>query len=101
PAPPALYVLSLHDALPILPEERHRIALLARLANHAVLTGSISATGKMLQHIPAVHDQDVRIADQHGQPLPVIEQLQACLTGEQQDRKSTRLNSSHVKISYA
>src|SRR3712207_7491465 len=42
-------------------------------------------------------DQDPPGAARLGQPLPAARHAQ----GEQRDRKSTRLNSSHANISYA
>src|SRR5436305_9687858 len=68
---PALYTLSLHDALPIyaLADE----TLIDPLSGNAVLNG-----------IPI----ELAAASSIGMPLRT-------------DRKSTRLNSSHVRISYA
>src|SRR5690606_41267797 len=73
-----IYTLSLHDALPIsfhVPEE----------ASAGVLQGQVEVRGDL----GVGHD----LFDQPGPNLPRIE--------VQEDRKSTRLNSSHVKISYA
>src|SRR5207245_10268187 len=73
PAPPSLYPLSLHDALPIL----------ALLAEHP---------GDGVHHVrfpAAIRSDDTRrprAAESHHRAL---------------DRKSTRLNSSHGSISYA
>src|SRR5699024_11490057 len=70
-APPVLYTLSLHDALPIFHHD----------ARHAG------------------PDHEEVQARRHGQ-----RSLRALRRGQgqhQQDRKSTRLNSSHVSISYA
>src|SRR5690606_42069773 len=89
-----VYTLSLHDALPICCVE----------APH--------------QHARDVEDRHLERHDrgdgqsqpQHGleaRPVwspEVAEQLEAAeltVQGDDQDRKSTRLNSSHVKISYA
>src|SRR5690606_40372617 len=85
-----IYTLSLHDALPIY----HLLAPGIQLFRGAVApVGSpplLQAPGKLavkLQSLPLV----IRavIAPGAGPLVPV------------QDRKSTRLNSSHVKISYA
>src|SRR5690606_39847759 len=66
-APPAIYTLSLHDALPIFAEaEKGHEKVAAKL------------TDKILS--PDVRDKEDET---------------------RRDRKSTRLNSSHVKISYA
>src|SRR5690606_42153503 len=87
PPPPARYTLSLHDALPILPEPVDPCDLPGHRAG----------------------------ADQHlhdGRPglgagavlLPILLPFHQPGPGEDgpvTDRKSTRLNSSHVKSSYA
>src|SRR3712207_7462686 len=73
-----IYTLSLHDALPILParaddgfDHLERVIDLRRLGREDL-----------------VHDVDLARVDQR-------------LAVEAQDRKSTRLNSSHANISYA
>src|SRR5438477_4930999 len=66
-----IYTLSLHDALPILP----RAALLGSIAGVAILLIAFLPTLKLLR-----------------EPLVGLIAL---------DRKSTRLNSSHMSISYA
>src|SRR5690606_41376340 len=69
PAPPEIYTLSLHDALPIFVSGSSR----------RVSTTTSRATLHAIKRLPA-----------------------ASLTLRRlRDRKSTRLNSSHVKISYA
>src|SRR5690606_41905700 len=68
---PAIYTLSLHDALPI---SRHRLRL------------------------DAVHRHVLR---PHPARRPAKPRLRVRHPAADQDRKSTRLNSSHVKISYA
>src|SRR5690606_41277450 len=93
-AHPQLYTLSLHDALPIYALEHglHRVV------------GVVHATeGRVIERIEADRD-----AVQAGvlQALRHLRQ-QYAVGGERDlhvgdvDRKSTRLNSSHVKISYA
>src|SRR5690606_42138440 len=82
PPPTAIYTLSLHDALPIW-AVRHRLPARYR------------------QALPGQQD------DRQGGGVPAPElgagdQLHRVqLPGPPGDRKSTRLNSSHVKISYA
>src|SRR5690606_41992160 len=91
-APAELYPLSLHDALPIC--ERH-VPLETEVA-HLVLQG--------LTQLAFPEDEQPRIGqfacDQgHG-----IDEVALALVRNERshvDRKSTRLNSSHVKISYA
>src|SRR2546430_12517097 len=70
-----IYTLSLHDALPI-SAELFRVHLLARLEVVAELL--LELLGK-----------------------PLVEHLQRHFPVVQEDRKSTRLNSSHSQISYA
>src|SRR5207253_11072553 len=87
PPTPAISTLSLHDALPISNDDaRVRVALggvgvgvLGELLEAHDLLGEIALRGKCLAHqlFPSLGD-----------------------AGEG-DRKSTRLNSSHVAISYA
>src|SRR5690606_41765627 len=69
-----IYTLSLHDALPICADVR------------------LQARGvRRLGHVHRARRRGVRAVVRRPRPdLPVL-----------QDRKSTRLNSSHVKISYA
>src|SRR5207249_10263057 len=93
-AHPALYTLSLHDALPICgavqgfgartphqAELRHR-AILEDLEDHG--------------HAPFLAQP--RRFGNHGVPVTPNGVDDSCEVG---DRKSTRLNSSHVSISYA
>src|SRR5436309_6072984 len=75
PSTTEIYTLSLHDALPIFLAASHRPGRTDRHEDLAV----------------AVHRlRDQRRHSAHGRRQ-----------GRQEDRKSTRLNSSHVKISYA
>src|SRR3712207_8193879 len=78
PATTKIYTLSIHDALPISPEEVHQP--LNQLLGRAGAGGDADralALEPLLAHLVLVVDQ-VRL-----------------------DRKSTRLNSSHANISYA
>src|SRR5690606_39793520 len=85
PAPTGIYTLSLHDALPIL---------------HAV--------SAQLRRLPALARGHRERAVRHCAPAPAgaararrRRSARAFAVLEPLDRKSTRLNSSHVKISYA
>src|SRR5690606_41898464 len=80
------YTLSLHDALPIFDirpvEPRDR---------HPMIFSKWEALDPG-QGFVLLNDHD---------PVPLYYQFQAEKPGLVEDRKSTRLNSSHVKISYA
>src|SRR5207302_10636210 len=96
PPPPAGSSLSLHDALPILVVVHRPRGSVAR------------PTGLIINHLQ-------RLPAPLIQPPPLARGLLPCLTRKsararatpfsfpphRKDRKSTRLNSSHVKISYA
>src|SRR5690606_40732576 len=78
-APTAIYTLSLHDALPILePPEGHTRVVAAEPERVAHRHSDLA----LLRHVERI----VQVA---------------LLIRVLEDRKSTRLNSSHVKISYA
>src|SRR5690606_41580212 len=84
-APTEIYTLSLHDALPISVGGRASRADAAAAAGDAALRHDDSRGQERLRP----HDRG-RAEDAPRDPSP-----------ERGDRKSTRLNSSHVKISYA
>src|SRR5690606_41508006 len=90
PATPVIDTLSLHDALPIYHAAVSETIGALRRAGGGRASGLVNAVLRRA----AEQDRDAWIA-QLTQDLPVDEVL--ALT----DRKSTRLNSSHVKISYA
>src|SRR5690606_41860581 len=95
-ATPAIYTLSLHDALPILAEEHEvvRATGLRPQSDRGLLPTAEGLTTHDRTGDTAVH---VGVAD-----LDAIEPGGDLLGVEgMEDRKSTRLNSSHVKISYA
>src|SRR5690606_41376732 len=100
-APTLLYALSLHDALPI-------FGLAGHLSAHA--RGALELVDAGLGPLQAhVHQQLVaRLHDAlEARTVDAGEVIDGLVVGrhtqgvEGQDRKSTRLNSSHVKISYA
>src|SRR5690606_39784076 len=101
PSPTRLYTLSLHDALPIslVSSARPRIAAIAAKITpissiHApVCRGAEEAP---LRRGEAAASDGVRTRWRQRQA-----QLDGVPADPRQDRKSTRLNSSHVKISYA
>src|SRR5690606_41553827 len=75
-APTQIYTLSLHDALPIS----------ECCCEHHDSSGQIGDTGRSRPATCSAHHSTGRSAS---------------IRAPGQDRKSTRLNSSHVKISYA
>src|SRR5690606_41757945 len=91
---PELPTLSLHDALPILQLERRQVRVDSLLtpfleSERGRLTGRIEREGVGWQRRPEPrHHEEEHEQDGHGRRASL-------------DRKSTRLNSSHVKISYA
>src|SRR5699024_11467515 len=79
PAPPALYPLSLHDALPI---------------SSPSSAPSVPATRKMQIRSSIICTPSTVLMNTSKHPAWIIQ-------SSVRDRKSTRLNSSHVSISYA
>src|SRR5690606_41744145 len=92
--PSAYYLISLHDALPISENRRSYSNFLA----HGWSALLVALVGRFILVVVIVR-RDIRICNafahcrQTGLPNNLF---QSC-----RDRKSTRLNSSHVKISYA
>src|SRR5690554_7284030 len=82
PAATEIYTLSLHDALPILEDGEIIITALPHQTSGA----------KVLEQIAA---------QMQAKKLPLVADLRDESDHENPDRKSTRLNSSHVRISYA
>src|SRR5690349_23027322 len=82
PPTPAIYTLSLHDALPI----------------YLLKKGKLPTSGQSVL-------MDGRTGEAFGSPVTVgymyVLKLHHLVDDKIQDRKSTRLNSSHVEISYA
>src|SRR5690606_41913543 len=95
-ATPHITTLSLHDALPIFSHQYSVDAQSDRLMRMQVAEGTWEVIAKVprLQGLAMVA---------HGQSLYRIGGFEARNQAgeEHEDRKSTRLNSSHVKVSYA
>src|SRR5690606_39576618 len=95
PSPPEIYPLALHDALPIFRGGRaqRQEDLVAAVQAHAGGADHV-LDGALLRHLfgllTSVAAPEMGATAQIITPSPELE-----------DRKSTRLNSSHVKISYA
>src|SRR5690606_40302830 len=84
---PALYTLSLHDALPI--SRRECVHVTGSLKFDGAETNRANPRSRSLAELAGFREHEVVwLAGSTQEP-------------EEQDRKSTRLNSSHVKISYA
>src|SRR5207248_11676923 len=97
PALTEIYTLSLHDALPIW---GIALALRARGGEHDVAMRVVDgehAFGAGDPDFEAVH----RAGPHHGQRPGDRGVVQAAVVESDEDRKSTRLNSSHRTISYA
>src|SRR5699024_12581609 len=92
---PRLYPLSLHDALPI----SYTVAgnTTSQTAESNVVTVNVSETGSF-SLISTVVDNTPN--DDFGRDRPINAQANSTVDFTQ-DRKSTRLNSSHVSTSYA
>src|SRR5690606_41598603 len=94
--PPELYSLSLHDALPIsgLMEKLMSVAIVgfgALLVFEGEMTvGALVAFNMLAGRVSGPLTQIVTMAHEYQEVALSV-----------RDRKSTRLNSSHVKISYA
>src|SRR5690606_42009762 len=102
-----VYTLSLHDALPILVGEaiagrRESVFLVSKVYPHnASRSGAIAACERSLKRL-RTDVLDLYLLHWRG-AIPLRETVEAFekLKADGKDRKSTRLNSSHVKISYA
>src|SRR5690606_39683894 len=90
-APTRTHTISLHDALPIL----SRSCVRPRTRRTAPRTHSFKRACRRAGGVSASSSASVRA----GFAADVVSAL--CARGARRDRKSTRLNSSHVKISYA
>src|SRR5690606_41992932 len=100
PCPAACQVvsLSLHDALPIsIGNGRQRMVLLHRPGpTRGTVWVHLPELGILFTSDSVVVDEQPPLAQADSQQW-----LDSLAIVENQDRKSTRLNSSHVKISYA
>src|SRR5207253_11331308 len=98
PAAPALYTLSLHDALPISDAAAERAARVREdLRGHARRLRGATRPAPSARRLGAPGGPP-------GERAPAQRQAAAAgpgLATPDRDRKSTRLNSSHVAISYA
>src|SRR5690606_41355865 len=93
-----IYTLSLHDALPI--------SITFESNPNAELKGKVSESGKLLDKYSELFQQQEKYYENKvtfKQKIKLKDPKETTIkfSAETQDRKSTRLNSSHVKISYA
>src|SRR5699024_12868600 len=96
-APAAINTLYLHDALPIYPRQSSPQARRQRAADEGA--GSPSQAAKALQPDRAIDSTRSRAGD--ARRVGIRASPGDARTQRPGDRKSTRLNSSHVSISYA
>src|SRR5205814_3493903 len=93
PATPSIYTLSLHDALPILGIDRLQGELLSH--RHALRRAVHGAGGTEHKSLQAGRRRRFEKFQAAGDVVSEV------FSRIGQDRKSTRLNSSHLGISYA
>src|SRR5690606_41859791 len=97
---PAFCALSLPDALPILAEHQvDELQCLLRLLAGGGDAESLVGVHDVAVGVPGLHS----VVDGHERHVGVLVVAGAAqrVCGRLEDRKSTRLNSSHVKTSYA
>src|SRR5690606_40363864 len=98
-APTEIYTLSLHDALPILPSANlDKFLSELERGKDKITEKSLKAEDVSTQY----YDVESRLKSKRA----YLERYQQMVSSAKSvkdllDRKSTRLNSSHVKISYA
>src|SRR5690606_39467256 len=98
PATPECYLLSLHDALPI---SRRSLDLDRRIVGQTPGDGAVILVFlKGNDGIPTLAAAGAHLRGEVGKVVACAIDRKNFLP-RPEDRKSTRLNSSHVKISYA
>src|SRR5690606_42052041 len=99
PAPTEPSTLSLHDALPIFPAQAEVLTEALEAAaepGDLLAAGPAQLTGQDIDRDVPAPSADQNRSDLARQTLDAARKMLG-----RRDRKSTRLNSSHVKISYA
>src|SRR5699024_11570264 len=96
--PTGLYTLSLHDALPIYGDNAVCLQLV-----QALRVRQVQAEGANAPVVVVGDVCGIRWSIRYRAPFGSLPAGVACYgsEGQHEDRKSTRLNSSHVSISYA
>src|SRR5690606_42159333 len=94
----AIYTLSLHDALPIFTRDGK---LVTRPGSSRILTGITMTVAKEVAKSLQLSLEERAFTVAEAQAASEAFLTSATQTVMPVDRKSTRLNSSHVKISYA
>src|SRR5699024_12711750 len=94
PAAPSLHTLSLHDALPICCRRRQG-------QEHAAFSWRPPYTPFLGAFFQVYTGRMYAIITTTGKDRPGVIAAVAKAAADEGDRKSTRLNSSHVSISYA
>src|SRR5690606_40307416 len=89
-----IYTLSLHDALPILIFD-------IDVQGGAQIKRCHPETATVFVLPPSMAELERRLRGRGTDEEPVVRRRLEAARAEIEDRKSTRLNSSHVKISYA
>src|SRR5690606_41226078 len=97
PAATETYPLSLHDALPISEARQHVLAVAEQKGRGASEDRRAQRLGDAAGRVELGAVGPERPGDAGDAEPVVVEHV----PGGDEDRKSTRLNSSHVKISYA
>src|SRR5205807_7411333 len=96
---PDIYPLSLHDALPI--SQARRIVDEASTKAQQIISETREQAERIRQEATARAQQQREEMLSGAKSKAEAEALQSDKETEQIDRKSTRLNSSHLVISYA
>src|SRR5690625_5894808 len=106
PIPPTTdyYTLSLHDALPIYPIDGTRLTAFGY--NNALAVFAVAERGSMYDPSAVFYMEKMVVgpaaAEYVDLRLPIEQNIKLVAKAlDKPDRKSTRLNSSHVAISYA
>src|SRR5690606_42113499 len=95
PAPPDPHTPSLHDALPIWGGDETLIVISSHLSHYLPYVEARQVDQATVQSILQLEQSITHDQACGGMPINGL------ILAAQRDRKSTRLNSSHVKISYA